>query len=670
MPRFALFTTLVAATALAACAPPGGDETPAAGPAPLLSARHFTIQREPASDFLLSPDGRRIAWTEPGLVHRQLKVRRFADGATRSYRARGNVRWTGDSRRLVYLGDTSGDENPHVYVIDADSNAEAVDLTPYSGVRAAIQQLDAGDARHILVTHNRRNRQLPDLYRLDLETHAEVLVARNPGDAVAAVTRDDGSLAGWQRSRETGRAAQRARALAAPADAAPAAPTTVRPLPRGIEPMLRIVARGPEKHLSWALSSRGRDRQALVLVHSGPGWEHVEYEDPDADVNAVAVSTLTRRPLFAVAQPGLPRIGWLDEAFKADLAPLVAGFGSAPHGVALLGTDRDESRLLVSLYDSTRNQTWLIDRTTRRHEKLADGVPMPLAAVLSPMQPVRLRARDGLTLTAFLTLPRGMPPKGLPMVLLVHGGPWAQTQWADPMRSEDAARAQFLVNRGYAVLQVDFRGSTGYGRQFANAAMGEFARRMQDDLDDAVDWTIGQGIADPARIAIMGLSYGGFAALTGITRTPRRFACGISVGGPTDLASLIESFPPYWKTDLSIWHDFVGDPRIAAERAEMTRRSPLTHAAAAERPVLLIHGERDVRVRADQSIRMAEALRRAGRPVRLVTIPDMGHNPSWWAHQYRVMRESETFLAGCLGGRSIGFDWADPLIAAWARLTR
>jgi dipeptidyl aminopeptidase/acylaminoacyl peptidase len=168
----------------------------------------------------------------------------------------------------------------------------------------------------------------------------------------------------------------------------------------------------------------------------------------------------------------------------------------------------------------------------------------------------------------------------------------------------------------------------------------------------------------------VGHSYGGYAALTGLYATPGTYACGISIGGPTDLASLIESFPPYWKVDLSIWHDFVGNPRIAADRQEMTRRSPLTRASSFDRPVLLIHGERDVRVRVDQSLRMARALEAAGKPVRLVTIPEMGHMPSWWAHQYRVLRETEDFLAGCLGTSAPRRDWHDPLVWLWSHLSR
>ena len=210
-------------------------------------------------------------------------------------------------------------------------------------------------------------------------------------------------------------------------------------------------------------------------------------------------------------------------------------------------------------------------------------------------------------------------------MLHVHGGPWQRTGWGDPRGWEDAQYAQFLANRGYAVLQVDFRGSAGYGRPHLQARIGEFRQLMQRDLLDAVQWAVDAGIADPDAVAIAGWSYGGYAALAGLTMTPERFACGISINGPTDLESLIKSFPPYWQTDLSMWQQTVGDPAIDEDRADMAQRSPLTHSAKLVRPVLVIHGAKDVRVRIDQAERMVNALQRAGKPVEYLRIDDMGH---------------------------------------------
>ncbi len=626
----------------------------------LLGAHRLTYRGTHSGGHLLSPDGNKIAWIGPSWWRATLFVRDRLSGQVRSWRAPGAVQWTGDSRRLLFLQDRSGTENPHVYMIDTESSAAAVDLTPYPGIKAAIHQLSEADPKKVLVTHNRRNPKLFDLYSIDLETSRETLVARNPGDAVAPITLDNGTLRGWQKSREAHRTPEQK--SQPQADRAPE-------LKKRQDGSVQVLGPTPQERVVWALSNRGRDRSALVALHLGPGWERVEFEDSQVDVSGAAISRVTRMPLAVFAWPGYPRVEFPDARFKADLGPLIERYQGRPFGFELISSDRTEQQVIVSFSTSTGGETFLLDRTRGSHELLAKSVPQDMEAMLAPMQPVTIAARDGLALPAYLMLPRGVEPKGLPLVLMVHGGPWARTAWADPFRSDDAARAQFLVNRGYAVLQVDFRGSTGYGREFYKAGMGEFAGRMQDDLLDAVEWAKARGIADPAKIAIMGFSYGGYAALTALTATPKTFACGISIGGPTDLPSLIENFPPYWTVDLTNWYDFVGNPKNPADRAEMTRRSPLTHAAKLERPVLILHGERDVRVRIDQSQRMAEALAKAGKPVRFVPIRQMGHSPGWWAHQYQVMRESETFLQGCLGGRAVRFDWFDPLVWLWTRIS-
>ena len=656
------FCALVAACLVGGCtdAPAPAADSAAAQP-PLLPAQSFTAPGIRTGAYLLSPDGNKLTWTGSSMWRATLFVRDRRTGEVRSWRARGNVQWTGDSRRLLYVADTTGRENPHVYAIDTESSADARDLTPHAGVKAAIHQLSQTSPKTVLVTHNRLNPKLFDLYSIDLETGIETLVARNPGNAVAPITRPDGALRGWQPSREAARSVEEKRV--------PQAERTAQ-LRRQAEGSVRILGPGPRPQEVWALSNRGRDRSALVRLHVGPGWEEVVFEDPVADVSGAAISAVTRMPLLAWALPGYPRVEFLDDRLRADLEPLLSRYAGRAHGVELSSADRSEQHVIVGIDTGTVTETFLLDRGTGTVESLGRSVPPSMEAALAPMQPVSFSARDGLALHGYLALPHGVAARGLPMVLLVHGGPWARTQWADPMRSEDAARAQFLANRGYAVLQVDFRGSTGYGSAHTLAGIGEFAGRMQDDLIDAVEWAKTRGIADPARIAIMGLSYGGYAAMTGLALTPRTFACGISIGGPTDLASLIESFPPYWTVDLSNWHDFVGNPQLPADRADMTRRSPLTHAGKIERPLLIIHGARDVRVRLDQSQRMVAAMTQAGRPVRFVTLPDMGHNPSWWAHQYQVLRETETFLADCLGGRAQSTGWFDAMVWIWTRLTR
>lgn len=628
----------------------------------LIQAHRFAYQGTVNGGFQLSPDGLKLAWIGPSLMRSALFVRDLRTNDVHKYRAvSGEFRWTPDSRRLLYGGaDTSGAENRHVYMLDlADAAAEPVDLTPYPGVRAGIHQIVAGDPDHVLVYHNRRDRKLNDLYRIDLNTHREALVGRNPGDAVSPVTALDGSLQRWQKSREAQRPAEERRQ-----------PLAVRrpALLKKPEETFRVLGTSADRSFLWALSSRGRDRVALVVAHPTLGWERVVFEDPHVDVADVTMSRITQDPLIAHAQPGYPRAEILDPKLREDLDGLLSAQGDGPFGLEIVSADNAERRLIVSIYTSAQRRYYLVDRSNRSHTLLGEGIEPDLALAMVPVKPVTIASRDGLELHSYLTLPRGVEPKRLPMVLLVHGGPWMRTTWSDPTRSEDMALAQFLANRGYAVLQVDFRGSTGYGRSFLTAAIGEFAGKMQDDLLDAVRWAVDRGIADQSRVAVMGWSYGGYAALVGLTMTPEVFACGVSLGGPTDLATLIESFPPYWTVDLSMWHDYVGEPGNPEDREEMTRRSPLTHAQAMQRPVLIVHGAKDVRVRIDQAERMVDALRRAGKPVEYLAIEDMGHGMGWWVHRLAVMRRTEDFLQRCIGGRASRFDPFDAVAWVWTRI--
>jgi dipeptidyl aminopeptidase/acylaminoacyl peptidase len=308
------------------------------------------------------------------------------------------------------------------------------------------------------------------------------------------------------------------------------------------------------------------------------------------------------------------------------------------------------------VYTHATRRYYLLDRESKRHSLLGESRSAQFGSALVEPQPVEIEARDGLKLPGYLLRAPASSARPLPLVLLVHGGPWGRVVWSDPDHSEDLLRAQFLANRGYAVLVVNYRGSTGYGQSFTLAAVGEFGGKMQDDLFDAVRWAIARGIADPDRIAVMGYSYGGYATLMALAQQPRQFACGIDIAGPTDLAKLIETFPPYWEFGLSHWYGYVGDPAVTADRERMAQVSPLNLADRFERPLLIIQGEKDVRVPPQQSTAMVEALRKAGKNVEYVAFQDLGHSLGYWAHHLGVLRKSERFLADCLGGRAALFD--------------
>lgn len=654
--------TLVALALLTGCdvAPEHPTLKQAALPS-LIPAHRFAYHGDVHGGYQLSPDGRKLSWFGPSFGRTVLHVRENATGKVHKYRVgAADVKWTPGGRWLLFLGDPTGAENYHLLVLDTDDAvAQPVDLTPYPGVKAGIHAIVAADPGRVLVYHNRRDRKVFDLYRIDLATRQETLVARNPGDAVSPITALDGSFKGWRRSRSAQRLAE-----------GPSKPLAARRPALSLKPeeTFRRLGMSADRSLLWALSDRGRDRLALVAADPAFGWEKVLFEDSQVDVTHVVISNVTRAPLIAYAYPGYPRFEILDPKLREDLQPLLKAQGAGPFGLEIVSRDDAEKRLIVSIYTSARRSHYLLDRSSRTHLLLAESIAEDLAQALAPMQPVTISSRDGLQLHGYLTLPRGVTRKPLPTVLFVHGGPWSRTQWGDPIGSGDAAYAQFLANRGYAVLQVNFRGSTGYGRRFMSAAIGEFAGRMQEDLLDALRWAVDSGVADPARVAIMGYSYGGYAALVGLTMTPEVFACGVSLNGPTDLASLIESFPPYSTTDLSTWHDYVGDPLIQEDREQMTLKSPLHYAQQAQRPVLIVHGGNDARVRIDQAERMVAALRRAGKPVEYLPVPGMSHSLGYWVHRRAVLRKTEDFLQRCLGGRARRFDPYEAVVWAWMRI--
>ncbi len=619
----------------------------------LVPAHEFVFNRLAHGGFSFSPDGKRLAWSGPDGWRRGLHVRN-ADGTVHVYRTGGSsMHWSADGRRLLILNDTSGAENHHLFRLDVDDpHARPHDLTPYPGVRVWLYQVLPEDPEHVLVLHNRRNRNLRDLYRIHLATGAEALVAANPGDGIAPLTDAAGAFLGWRRSS----VAARARGKPRPPELKERSALT-----RHTEDLTLAVGISPNRRKAWVLTNQGRDRVALVSVDTATGAASIVHQEPLADVSRVIASRRTGEPLAVSAQADYPSTHVLDPALAADLEPLLARYAQVRHGFDIVSMDAAEQRLVVTVYTHANRRYYLLDRARKTQELLGETRDAGFARALGVPEAVRFQAADGLEIPAYLVRPPGARREPLPLVVLVHGGPWQRVVWSDPDHSEDLLRAQFLANRGYAVLLVNFRGSTGFGRAFMTAAVGEIGGRMQADLVDGVRWAIDAGIADPARIAIMGYSYGGYATLMALAQQPRMFACGIDIAGPTDLPALIEGFPPYWELELAQWYGYVGDPAVPVDRARMQAASPLAWAGKIERPLLIVQGANDVRVRPEQAERMVEALTHASRPVAYVSIPDMGHSLGYWPHHLLVLRQSEEFLADCLGGRAARFDafeWA------------
>ncbi|MEM6985619.1 MAG: S9 family peptidase [Pseudomonadota bacterium] len=613
----------------------------------LVPVRAFTANLDFAGDYKISPDGGKLLWRgvsrlRPALFWRDLQS---GDAGVQRFKKRSpNAFWAADSRHILYHADASGRENYQVVAWDTQSGNQGA-LTPTGDVRAFVVHVPRTASDDVYIAHNGRDRQWFDLYRYNLQTHQSTLRSENL-NAVVNRMLDDG-----------GRELLRIRIENDEFIAEVREGDAFRELLRHD----RFTEWHPfdfsaDNQSVLGLSNRGRDKLAFVSTRLSDGTETVLVDHPNVDIGNVYIDPDTKALLYYQTYDGHPEDVAVDDGLAQLLAPLR---GDTPHSININSLSHDRSTGTVTRYDHTGSTYYLIEAGGTSLTELGQSPSRKRAEVWTEGKPFSVPARDGLMLHGYLTRPQlDAEQLPLPTVLHVHGGPWHRDYWGH------ADMIQMLANRGYAVLQINYRGSTGYGRAHRDAAKREFAGKMHSDLIDVLDWAIAEGVTDPARVAIMGGSYGGYATLVGLTFTPERFACGIDVVGPSDLATLIEDAPPYWAPYMPFWHSFAGDPSIPAERADLDSRSPLHRADQLQSPVLIIHGRNDPRVKVDQSDRMVEALRAAGKPVTYKTVDDEGHGFSHWKNQLAYYRDVEDFLAGCLGGRSSGFDFFS--LGSWA----
>lgn len=616
-----------------------GSHAPGAGP--LVPVRLFVADWDGNGNYQISPDGKKLLWSARKGWGQGLFVKNLETGRQTSYDFPGGI-WAQDSRYVLMQLD-NGTENVQVLHLDTLGEDPQVRLlTPFVRARTTIQSQIRG-SNDLLLQSNRRDAKVFDVYRYTHATGALTLLAKNPGTVDRWVTNSAGALVARMRKDNEQWVFETPMAdLNGPWQ-------TVFQMEYGdtVEP-LEVASDG---HSLWALSNRGRDKLALVRLDLSTGVEQVFYEDARVDVSRALLHPVTSLPLAVLVEAGHPN--WV--FFDADLKRRAESWlGGQPGRLDFVSASQDGSIRVVTRVQSDRGQHLLIQRDAAGPRVLGETLRSRLQAYGPPPtpEPIAFQSRDGLALHGYLTRPAHTGVGPVPAVVLVHGGPWARdVAWdADPM-------PLFLANRGYAVLQVNFRGSSGYGRAYMEAAQGEFAGKMQTDLLDGVDSLVAQGIVDPQRVAIMGASYGGYASLMALATAPERFRCAISMVGPTDLARLVEDAPAYWELGKSRWTRFVGDPAIPADRQAMDAKSPLFHASKVQGPVLLLHGDRDSRVKVDQATRMAAALREAGKVVDFHRYAKAGHGPHRWQDRLDYYRRTEDFLASCLRGRNGGFDY-------------
>jgi len=636
-PRVAIAVLLLAlavpfAPALAA------DAAPAATP---VISREILFGNPERVSPKLSPDGKKLAWIAPderNVLQVWVKTIGQEDGKKVTADKKRGIRqylWAQDDKTLLYLQDADGDENFHVHGVDLASG-NVRDLTPFQGVRAEPQNVSQKIRDRILVTMNLRDRRIMDVHEVNLETGAVKLVAENPGDVAGWGATDDLEVKVAQAQTPDGGTEIRVRDSAT----APWKSLLKAPLGEEVQP-LDITADGAALLLE---SSLGANTTRVVRKEIATGTEVVIAENPNVDAGTVMIHP-TKHVVQAVDFPA-GRQAW----FVVD--PLVMGEFEGIQKLrdgdfTVVNRDRDDKVWLVAFTEDrgpVRYYAW--DREAKKGTFLFVQQPKLEGLPLAEMRAVSFPSRDGLTLNGYLTLPAGVKAQGLPLVLFVHGGPWARDSWGFN------SAAQFFANRGYAVLQVNYRGSTGYGKKFRNAAMKQFAGKMHTDLLDGVAWTVKQGWVDPKKVAILGGSYGGYATLVGMTFTPDVFACGVDIVGPSNLVTLVESFPPYWAPFLaSSWYPFVGNPKDPKDRSDMEARSPLFKVGEIKKPLLIGQGANDPRVKQAESEQIVAAMEAKGLPVTYVVYSDEGHGFARPENRIDFFARSEAFLAECLGGR-------------------
>ncbi len=597
----------------------------------------------------VSPDGKWLSWRAPRDGVLNVWIAPVSDPSAAKAITNSTDRpipqyfWAPDSKSVLYIQDKGGDEDYLLYGVDVATGAERT-LTPFEKTRIQLFGASNTIKDKLLIGVNNRDPRFHDVHMLDLNTGELTLVLQN--DAYAGFMADNNlklrmairpNMAGGMDffpvvDGKVAEAATESTTLEDSLTTNPAGFTT------------------DGKTMYW-IDSRGRNTAALIAQDVATGQKRVIAENDKADIGgamsnprtgeieAYSFTYLTTE--WTATDPSVKAsLAWLDERLEGD-------FGVQSR------TEDDSKWVVWNDPVTTPTKAYIYDRTANTLTEFYTARPDLVGAPLQKMHPVEIRSRDGLTLPSYLTLPPGsdangdgVPDAAVPMILLVHGGPWARDGYGYN------SYHQWLANRGYAVLSVNFRGSTGFGKDFVNAGNLEWGKKMHDDLIDAVDWAIARGVTGADKVAIMGGSYGGYATLAGLTFTPDKFACGVDIVGPSNLETLLETIPPYWAPLVSQFHERMGNPNTPEGLALLKERSPLYSADKIVKPLLIGQGANDPRVKQAESDQIVAAMKASDIPVTYVLYPDEGHGFAKPNNNIAFNAVTENFLATCLGGRA------------------
>lgn len=587
------------------------------------------------SGFQISPDGTRISYRAPWNRRMNIFVQRIGEETavritSATERDIPAYFWSGNDR-ILYLQDSGGDENYRLYAVEA-GGSEARDLTPFDGVRVRIVDRLEDRDDEVLIGLNRRDPRLFDVFRLNIDSGELTLVEENPGDIEGWLTDHEGGLRAAVRTDGVNNSL-----LYRGHESQPFKTLITTDFRESISPLFFTF----DNKKLYVASNLGRDTSAIYIFNPETATlEDLIFEHPEVDVSSLFRS----RKRKVITGTGFTTDRFHYHFFDEERAALQKELEDRLPGyeVTVTSMNKDEDKVLLHAgSDKTLGAYYFYDTRTKDFQKLADLSPWLPEERLASMKPVQYISRDGLTIHGYLTLPEGSEGKNLPVIINPHGGPWVRDSWG--YNSE----AQFLANRGLAVLQMNYRGSTGYGRAFWEASFKEWGRAMQDDITDGVKWLIEQGIADPERIGIYGGSYGGYAVLAGLAFTPDLYACGVDYVGVSNIFTLLETIPPYWELGRQMLYEQIGDP--VKDEELLRAASPVFHADRIQAPLFVAQGANDPRVKKAESDQIVEALRKRGVDVEYMVKDNEGHGFHNEENRFEFYRAMERFLAKHLG---------------------
>lgn len=603
---------------------------------PLIPLRDFFRNPEKAG-YSLSPDGEYFAFLAPWENRLNIFIQKFSETEAKRITSVTDRDLVGyfwaSNERIVYARDQAGEENFHLFAVNIDGS-NPVDLTPFEGVRAGVIDDLRDNDQDMIISLNKRDPRFYDAYRINIETGELKLIGENPGNIIGWLTDHEGLLR-----------------LAITSDGVNTSilyrdnesQSFQTILTTDFKETLTPVSFTYDNQCLYAFSNLGRDKAALVVFDPKTQKElELIYENSDVDVSGLLISDKRKKLIAVTYLTDKLRYHFFDEEVESifqDLTKKIPGYE-----LALSSVNRDENRFIIRTYsDKSLGSYFLYDVETSNLQKIADISPWIDEKYMADMEPISYNSQDGLTIHGYLTLPKGVEPKNLPVVINPHGGPWYRDSWGYN------AEVQFLANRGYAVLQMNFRGSTGYGRTFWEAGFKQWGRKMQDDITDGVQWLIDQGIADPKRIGIYGGSYGGYATLAGITLTPDLYAAAVDYVGISNIFTFLEAIPPYWEPLRQQFYEMIGDPSKDKELLESV--SPLFLVDQIKTPLFIAQGANDPRVKKSESDQIVAALEKRGIKVQYMVKENEGHGFANEENRFDFYRAMEEFLSEHLGGK-------------------